>query len=90
MNEIISEYQDKILIKSNSIKTLTEEKVLLSDKISKLSDNVKFLCTQKSQENLNKDDDLSRELNLLYAENINLKEKLIKLNNNNKIILCEK
>lgn len=63
MNEIISEYQDRILIKSNSINQLTEEKVCLSDKISKLNNDVQRLFTQKSQESLNSD--LSQELNLL-------------------------
>lgn len=65
MNEIISEYQDSILVKSNSIKQLTEEKVCLSDKISTLNNKVTILFTQKSQENLNKSNDLSQELNLL-------------------------
>lgn len=48
MSNIISEYQDKILIKSSSIKLLTEEKDSLSDIILKLNNKVKHLCTKKS------------------------------------------
>lgn len=90
MNEVISEYQDEVLIKSNSIKQLTEEKVSLSDIISKLKNDDKHFCKQKSQENLNEVNGLSNELNLFYVENKNMKEKLITLNENNKILLIEK